>query len=132
MMDKVLAKWRRVPYLHSILLWTLGILFLGDSIGAPYFGSDFRLRFTFICIAASSISFAHELIYKRKSLAEVRVSVAIFAPLIGLGAWVSLTFFDAGSTLGFLPLLVAMAVAFSLDLSARRKSRREKPLPPAT
>ena len=42
MMDNLLERWRKIPYLRSLLIWTLGILLIGDRIGAPYFQSDYR------------------------------------------------------------------------------------------
>ena len=46
MMHNLLERWRRVPYTLSVFIWLVGILLIGDRIGAPYFQSDFRLRFT--------------------------------------------------------------------------------------
>ena len=73
MMHSLLARWRRVPYMLSSLIWTLGILLIGDWIAAPYIQSDFRLRHAFIWIAASAVSFPHQLIYKRQSLGDLLV-----------------------------------------------------------
>ncbi len=73
-MDRILTRWRKVPYLHSSLIWTLAILLLGDWIGGSYFQSDFHLRYAFMCIAVSAVYFIHVLIYKRKTPTEVRVA----------------------------------------------------------
>lgn len=123
-MDKILARWRRVPYLHSILIWTLAILLLGDWLGGPFFQSDFRLRYSYMCIAVSAISFTHELVYKRKIPRDVLVSVVIFVPVIGISVWVSFALFDAFSTFNFIPLLVGMFIAFGLDLWVRKRLRQ--------
>ena len=123
-MPKLLARWRKIPYLHSILIWTLAVLLLGDWLGGPYFQSDFRLRYSYMCIAVSAISFTHELIYKRKSPRDVLVSVAIFVPIIGISVWLSFALFDAFSTLNFVPLLVGMFIAFGLDLWVRKNLRK--------
>ena len=124
MMEKILTRWRKIPYLHSILIWTLAILLLGDWLGGPFFQTDFRLRYSFMCIAVSLISFTHELIYKRKSLRDVQVSLAIFTPVIGLSVWLSFALFDAASSLNFLPLLVGMFLAFGGELYIRKKRRK--------
>ncbi len=124
MMEKIQTRWRRIPYLHSILIWTLAILLLGDWLGGPFFQTDFRLRYSFMCIAVSLISFTHELIYKRKSLRDVQVSLAIFTPVIGLSIWLSFALFDAASSLNFLPLLVGMFLAFGGELYIRKKRRK--------
>ncbi len=121
-MDRILARWRKVPYLHSILIWTLAILLLGDWLGGLQ--SDFRLRYAYMCIAVSAISFTHELIYKRKSPRDVLVSVAIFVPIIGISVWLSFALFDAFSTLNFVPLLVGIFIAFGLDLWVRKNLRK--------
>ena len=123
-MDRILARWRKVPYLHSILIWTLAILLLGDWLGGPFFQSDFRLRYSYMCIAVSAVSFTHELVYNRKTPREVLISVIIFTPIIGLSVLLSFALFDAASTLNFLPLLVGMFVAFGLDLWVRKRQRQ--------
>ena len=123
-MDRILARWRKVPYLHSSLIWTLAILLLGDWIGGSYFQSDFRLRYAFMCIAVSAVYFVHVLIYKRKSPADVRVSLTIFIPVISLSVWLSFALFTAESSFNFLPLLVGMFTAFGLDLWFQRRQRQ--------
>ena len=90
MMDKILTKWRRIPYLHSSLIWMLAILLSGDWLGGSLFQSDFRLRYAFMCIAASAVYFIHVLIYKHKTPAEVLVSLTVFTPVIALSVWLSL------------------------------------------
>ena len=123
-MDKILARWRKIPYLHSSLIWTLAILLLGDWIGGSYFQSDFRLRYAFMCIAVSAVYFIHVLIYKRKTPAEVRASLTIFIPVIGLSVWLSFTLFTADSPYNFLPLLVGIFAAFGLDLWIQKRQRQ--------
>ena len=76
------------------------------GLAAPIFQSDFRLRYAFMCIAVSAVYFIHVLIYKRKTPAEVRDSLTIFIPVIGLSVWLSFTLFTADSPYNFFPLLV--------------------------
>ena len=123
-MDRILARWRKVPYLHSSLIWTLAILLLGDWIGGSYFQSDFRLRYAFMCIAVSAVYFIHLLIYKRKSPSDVLTSLAIFTPVIGLAVWLSFALFTADSPFNFLPLLVGMFAAFGVDLWVSKRQRQ--------
>ena len=126
MMHNLLAKWRRsVPYTLSVLIWIFGIVFIGDWIGAPDFQSDFRLRFTFICIAAGAVAFMHELIYKRQSLGDMLVTVGIMAPAVVIGVWLSFAFFEADAALGFLPQLVGVIVGAVVYVLFRRRSRKE-------
>ena len=99
----------------------VGILLIGDRIWAPYFESDFRVRFSFICIATFAASFIHELIYKRKSLGDLLFTLGIFAAMFVIGAWLSFASFDADAALGFLPILVAMIVAWGVDFLVRKR-----------
>ena len=105
-------------------IWTLGILLIGDWIGAPYFQSDFRLRFAFIWFAASAVSFAHQLIYKRQSLGDMLVMVGIMAPAVVIGVWLSFAFFEAHATLAFLPQLAGLIVGAGAYGLFRRMSRK--------
>ena len=123
-MPKLLARWRKVPYLHSSLIWTLAILLLGDWLGGSFFQSDFRLRYAFMCIVVSAVYFIHVLIYKRKTPADVRVSLTIFIPVIGLSVWLSFALFTADSPFNFLPLLVGMFAAFGVDLWVSKRQRQ--------
>ncbi len=123
-MDRILARWRKIPYLHSSLISTLGILLLGDWFGGPFFQSDFRLRYAFMCIAVSAIYFIHLLIYKRKRPPDVLISLAIFTPVIGLAVWLSFALFTADSPFNFLPLLVGMFAAFGVDLWVGKRQRQ--------
>ena len=125
MMHNLLARWRRVPYMLSLSIWLVGILLIGDRIGASYFQSDFRLRFTFICIAGFAVSFMHELIYKRKKLGDLLVTLVIVAVAIVVGVWMSFAFFDADAALGFLPILAWAIVAWAVDALIRRRIRKE-------
>lgn len=124
MMDKILTRWRKIPYLHSSLIWTLAVLLLGDWLGGSVFQSDFRLRYAFMCIAVSAVYFIHVLIYKRKSPSDVRASLTIFIPVIGMGAWLSFALFTADSAYNFLPILIGMFAAFGLDLWLAKKRRQ--------
>ena len=130
-MDRILARWRKVPYLRdgekcltSSLIWTLAILLLGDWLGGSFFQSDFRLRYAFMCIVVSAVYFIHVLIYKRKTPADVRVSLTIFIPVIGLSVWLSFALFTADSPFNFLPLLVGMFAAFGVDLWVSKRQRQ--------
>ena len=125
MMHNLLARWRRIPYIRSSLIWTIGILLIGDWIGGSYFQSDFRLRFAFIWFAASAVSFAHQLIYKRQSLGDMLVTVGIMAPAVVIGVWLSFAFFEADATLGFLPQLAGVIVGAVVYALFRRMSRKE-------
>ena len=120
-MDRLLERWRKIPYLRSLLIWTLGILLIGDWIGAPYFQSDYRLRFAFILIATSAISFAHQLIYKRQNLRDLLVSLAIMAPAVVIGMWLSFSLFDSKAALGFLPQFGGIIVGIGVYAFVRRK-----------
>ena len=120
-MDRLLERWRKIPYLRSLLIWTLGILLIGDWIGAPYFQSDYRLRFAFILIATSAISFAHQLIYKRQNLRDLLVSLAIMAPAVVIGMWLSFSLFDSKAALGFLPQFGGIIVGIGVYAIVRRK-----------
>ncbi len=124
MMDKILTRWRKIPYLHSSLIWTLAVLLLGDWLGGSVFQSDFRLRYAFMCIAVSAVYFIHVLIYKRKSPSDVRASLTIFIPVIGMGAWLSFALFTADSAYNFLPILIGMFAAFGMDLWLAKKRRQ--------
>ena len=121
MMDNLLERWRKIPYLRSLLIWTLGILLIGDWIGAPYFQSDYRLRFAFVLIATSAISFAHQLIYKRQNLRDLLVSLAIMAPAVVIGMWLSFALFDSKAALGFLPQFGGIIVGIGVYAFVRRK-----------
>ncbi len=123
-MQKILTRWRKIPYLHSSLIWTLAVLLLGDWLGGSVFQSDFRLRYAFMCIAVSAVYFIHVLIYKRKSPSDVRASLTIFIPVIGMGAWLSFALFTADSAYNFLPILIGMFAAFGLDLWLAKKRRQ--------
>lgn len=125
MMYNLLAKWRSVPYMLSIFIWMFAILFIGDRIGVPYFQSDSRLRYTYIIIGALAVSFLHDLIYRRKSLSDLLVSLGIFSPFFILGVWLSFALFDADSALNYLPLLAAAIVAWGVDVLVRKKYRKE-------
>ena len=122
-MHNLLARWRSVPYRLSVFIWLVATLLIGDWLGAPYFQSDFRLRFSFICIAAFVVLSTHELIYNRKSLADLLVTLGIVVVAIALGIWMSFVFFDAESALNFLPILALAIVAWGVDAWVRRKSR---------
>ncbi len=124
MMDKILTRWRKIPYLHSSLIWTLAVLLLGDWLGGSVFQSDFRLRYAFMCIAVSAVYFIHVLIYKRKSPSDVSASLTIFIPVIGMGAWLSFALFTADSAYNFLPILIGMFAAFGMDLWLAKKRRQ--------
>ena len=124
MMHNLLARWRSVPYRLSVFIWLFAILLIGDWLGAPYFQSDFRLRFSFICIAAFVVSSMHDLIYKRKRLNDLLVTLGIVVVAIALGIWMSFAFFDADSALNFLPILALAIVAWGVDAWVRRKSRK--------
>jgi hypothetical protein len=123
-MEKILTRWRKIPYLHSSLIWTLGVLLLGDWLGGSIFQADFRLRYAFMCIAVSGVYFIHVLIYKRKSPSDVKASLTIFIPVIGIGTWFSFSFFTAESAYNFLPILLGMFAAFGLDLWLAKKRHR--------
>lgn len=77
-----------------------------------------------MCIAVSAVYFVHVLIYKRKTPADVRVSLTIFIPVISLSVWLSFALFTAESSFNFLPLLVGMFTAFGLDLWFQRRQRQ--------
>ena len=124
MMDKILTRWRKIPYLHSSLIWMLAILLLGDWLGGSLFQSDFRIRYAFMCIAASAVYFIHVLIYKHKTPTEVLVSLTIFTPVIALSVWLSFALFTADAPFNFLPLLVGLFLSFGIDLWVRRRQRQ--------
>ena len=67
----------------------------------------------------------HELIYKRKKLGDLLVSLVIVAVAIVVGRWMSFAFFDADSILSFLPILAWAIVAWGVDVLVRRMSRKE-------
>ncbi len=123
-MDRILARWRKIPYLHSSLIWIFAILLLGDWFGGPFFQSDSRLRYAFMCIAVSAVYFIHLLIYKRKSSSDVLISLAIFTPVIGLAVWLTFALFTAESPFYFLPLLVGIFAAFGVDLWVSKRQRQ--------
>ena len=125
MMQNLLAKWRSVPYTLSVFIWMVGLILIGDRIGASSFQSDFRLRLTFISIAAIANYSMHELIYQRKRLGELLVSLGIFAPFLVLAVWLSFALFDAASPLNFLPIIVAALVAWGVEVLVRRKARKQ-------
>lgn len=125
MMHNLLAKWRSVPYMLSIFIWIFAIFLIGDRIGAPYFQSDSRLRFTYTIIGTLAVSFLHDLIYRRKSLSDLLVSLAILAPFFILGVWLSFALYDADTALNYLPLLAAVIVAWGVDVLVRKKHRKE-------
>ena len=77
-----------------------------------------------MCIAVSAVYFVHVLIYKRKTPAEVRASLTIFTPVIGLSVWLSFTLFTADSPYNFLPLLAGIFAAFGLDLWLQKRQRQ--------
>ncbi len=123
-MDKILTRWRKIPYLHSSLILTLGVLLLGDWLGGGFFLNDFRLRYAFMCIAVSAVYFLQVLVYKRKSPSDVLTSLAIFIPVIGVSVWLSFSLFSADASSNFVPILVGMFFAFGLDLWVARRIRR--------
>ncbi|MCY4410704.1 MAG: hypothetical protein OXC27_09580 [Caldilineaceae bacterium] len=122
-MQNFLATWRKVPYTFSLVIWLAGLLLIGEGIGAPYIQSYILLRLTIMCIIYPAVSFMHELIYRRKSLADALITLGITFPILALGVFFSFTLFDAASRLNFLPIIVAAFVAWGVDIMVRKKAR---------
>ena len=125
MMHNLLARWRRIPYIRSSLIWTIGILLIGHWIGGSYFQSDFRLRFAFYWLAGSVVTFVHQLIYKRQILGDQLVAAGFMVPAFVIGVWLSFAFFEADAALGFLPQVVAVIVGAVVYVLYRRMSPKE-------
>ncbi len=122
-MQNLLATWRKVPYTFSLVIWLAGLLLIGEGIGSPYIQSYILLRLTIMCIIYPAVSFMHELIYQRKSLADALVTLAITFPILALGVFLSFALFDAASRLNFLPIIVAAFAAWGVDVLVRKKVR---------
>ena len=123
MMQNLLAKWRSVPYTFSLVFWLAGLLLIGERIGAPYYQSYNLLRLTIMCIIYLAVSFMHELIYKRKSLADALGTLAISIPILALGVLLSFALLNAASPLNALPIIVAAFVAWGVDVMVRKRPR---------
>lgn len=114
----MIRNWKETPGKLALFLGMFASVVIAIWIHSAFFsGSDERLELIFVASAVMATTYAHFLNYRRemlRSLREESLALVIIVAGFGAGIWISFAYFDGGSFLSSLPIIIGLFVAWGV------------------